>query len=320
MTTRIRLAVACFFLATETSASMDLERVPHELEPPASGAHAHDHNSLLRGSARRPLSVIGMDESGINCDFDLSFCNFTGSWSRTNGYTPTGNGKTGPKADNTVGDEGGLGYYAYAEANGNANADVSMFINLEHDFSALGVRFYYHMFGVQIGTLALAVSTATDKGGTASDDGEWEDVWSLTGNQLANNQAQFEYAYVLFDSTVTGVRRFRFTSTPFGNSGDAAIDDFKVIALPTPVPTPTPTPEPSPVPTLLPSISKLPSGVPTPLPTQVPTKPTAKPTRLPTQVSQTSRNRLAHCVSPQYLRVNLDKYIATDWFAIILFG
>jgi hypothetical protein len=229
--------------------------------------------------------VYGVDESGINCDFDLSFCNFTGSWSRTNGYTPTGNSKTGPKADNTVGDAGGLGYYAYAEANGNANTAVSMFINLEHDFTGLGVHFYYHMFGVQIGTLALAVSSATNKGGTTSDDGEWEDVWSLTGNQLANNQAQFEYAYVMFDSNVTGVRRFRFTSTPYGNAGDAAIDDFKVIALPTPVPSPSPTPEPSSLPTLLPSVSKLPSISPTPLPTQVPTKPTTKPTRLPTQVS-----------------------------------
>jgi len=63
-------------------------------------------------------------------------------------------------------------------------------------------------------------------------------------------------------------------------SGDVAIDDFAIIALPSPVPTPAPS-RPTPVP--IPAPTGQPTHVPTPIPT-LSLKPTPSPSQVPTIV------------------------------------
>ena len=107
-----------------------------------------------------------------DCDFDDGFCGFTSTgttWLRRSGYTPTGNGKTGPAAGvgeallsshmhgghthsqkkmrwSCVSFPGGAGSYLYAEADSNAFLTLDLDLHLPAALSGSGVTFFYHMY------------------------------------------------------------------------------------------------------------------------------------------------------------------------------
>jgi len=106
----------------------------------------------------------------------LSACwaNVTGDdidWDIHSGSTTSGS--TGPTSDHTGG-----GNYLYTEASGcfsNTGAITSPGFNLS-GISDIELAFWYHMYGADMGTLSIQVST---NGGSS-----WSaDIWSLSGDQ-----------------------------------------------------------------------------------------------------------------------------------------
>jgi len=144
--------------------------------------------------------------SGDDIDWDI----FTGA---------TASSPTGPDADHTGG-----GNYLYTEASGGqfCNGSTGYISTPTFDFSALTIpqlRFWYHMYGNQMGTLSVQVS---DDGGAT-----WSaDVWSLSGDQGNSWQeaAISLSAYALQSNII-----IRFTGlTGNGYRSDMAIDDVRV--------------------------------------------------------------------------------------------
>jgi len=113
-------------------------------------------NDAFRSSSADEPDPRELTGNELDVDFESGFGAFSTegvTWERGSGYTPTGNGKTGPDSGN-----GGSGYYAFAEANGNEFVDVHLDMDLPSAFPGSGVAFYYYMFGNQIGDLTFSVS------------------------------------------------------------------------------------------------------------------------------------------------------------------
>lgn len=130
-------------------------------------------------------------------------------WTRRSGSTPS-NG-TGPSGAY----EGS--FYMYTEASGNSNRTA----RLESpcfDLSNLtdpDIQFAYHMYGNDMGTLALEVST--DNGNT------WSSLWSLNGNQ----GNQWFVQTVSLTGHQTAATKLRFVGTTGNNfRSDMAVDDI----------------------------------------------------------------------------------------------
>ncbi|MCF8298581.1 MAG: hypothetical protein K9J13_13620, partial [Saprospiraceae bacterium] len=141
-------------------------------------------------------------------------------WVPRTGGTPSAN--TGPNGDHTS----GSGNYLYTEASGgcyNYNADLISpllnFVNLSNPT----MEIFYHMYGVNMGTLSVQVST---NGGTS-----WSgNIWSQTGQQnttqgSAYNQAQISLA------TYAGLGNIKIRirgTTGLNYASDMAIDDIRI--------------------------------------------------------------------------------------------
>lgn len=133
-------------------------------------------------------------------------------WSIIDGAT--GSTNTGPSGDHTTGN----GNYIYTEASGCNSNDFYMqlpcfdFVNL----FAPEISFWYHMWGGQMGTLAVEVDT--------SGVGNWIQVWSLTGDQ--GNQWNQASVNLSGYNAITRIRFVGTTGTGFGS--DMAVDDIRV--------------------------------------------------------------------------------------------
>src|SRR5690606_5243303 len=91
------------------------------------------------------------------------------NWTRNSGSTPSNS--TGPSSGYSS------TFYLYAEANGQSNNTTilnSPCYNLNNKADA-DFSFAYHMYGSQMGSLALQIST--------NDGSNWTTLWSLSGNQ-----------------------------------------------------------------------------------------------------------------------------------------
>lgn len=131
---------------------------------------------------------------------------------------------TGPFYDNTsFGTPGGT--YMYTEAS-NSGDTVNLFspsIDLGGSSSA-ELRFYYHMYGVNMGTLNVHIS---------ADGGQnWNSIWSLSGQQQTSG-AQAWIEAIVPVSNYNGLVQFRFEGIK-GSSfeGDISIDDVSVTSSP----------------------------------------------------------------------------------------
>ncbi|WP_033959665.1 M14 family zinc carboxypeptidase [Psychroserpens jangbogonensis] len=140
----------------------------------------------------------------------------SGDWSLDANGTPSNN--TGPSDDNT-----GNGNYLFTEASSSgvgSNATViltSSCFDLTN-FTTGSFSFYYHMFGTDVGTLNLEIS---------SDNGDnWTNIFTESGN-LGN---QWNTQNIDLSSYFGETVKFRFTGiTGNGWSSDIAIDHIVIV-------------------------------------------------------------------------------------------
>lgn len=134
-------------------------------------------------------------------------------WMTTSGNTPTI--ATGPR----VASEGTR--YAYLETSNASAGEAGDVAYLESDvFDARDAKlaFSYHMFGRDIGTLAVEVSQ----------NGIWQTIWSRAGQQHASSSAAWSDEVVRLDA-YRGSTKVRFRATAAGGPlGDIAIDGIRL--------------------------------------------------------------------------------------------
>lgn len=139
-------------------------------------------------------------------------------WTRDSGGTPSSN--TGPSsgADAST-------YYVYLETSSGAAytaGDTAILLGPVINGSNIRLSFRYHMYGTDIGTLAVDVLS----------DGAWiNNVMSISGQQqFSNNDA---YAAADVDLSTYSVTQIRFRATAAGYyMGDIAIDNIEIWSTP----------------------------------------------------------------------------------------
>ena len=133
----------------------------------------------------------------------------------------TGSSDTGPTTGN-----GGSGNYLYTESSSCYNS-TGYIITTNFDLTAVTnpqLSFYYHMYGADMGTLSVQIST--DGGSTWS-----SDIWILSGDQ-GNSWQQAIISIGAYSTSTNAVIRFKaITGTNY--TSDIAIDDFKIETGPT---------------------------------------------------------------------------------------
>ncbi len=153
-------------------------------------------------------------------------CDFGGGWTqvqsdgndwRINSGTTPSTG-TGPDGDNPS----GTGNYAYVEASttfGLISEMISPCVDLDL-VSEAEIEFYYHMFGGDMGTLNLDIST---NGGAS-----WTNIWTQSGQVQSASSDPFNLAIVNL-SAYSGEVQFRFQGIAGPDyESDIAIDDIMV--------------------------------------------------------------------------------------------
>jgi len=160
-------------------------------------------------------------ESGIGQWIQATTDNF--DWSRRSGITPSNN--TGPNSAN-----GGT-WYMYTEASSNYNNTANLESPCFDLTSAISAQFsfYYHMFGSNMGTLNVDLST---NGITFP-----VNLWSQSGQVQTSNGASWNQVLLDLTPYIGQTIKLRFSGTT-GSSyrSDMAIDDFSLTASTTPQP------------------------------------------------------------------------------------
>ena len=187
-------------------------------------------NSFLTGcTPAAPSSVETFDNEalcgglcGVSCDLTGVWRNVEGDgfdWLVNTGPTPTLVG-TGPDDDITGG-----GNYVYIEANGSqcmqdeeAFLQSSCLLLDKQGTDSCHLSFYYHMSGINTGTLRVA---ASDDGGLS-----WADLWQVSGRQ----DTAWQNAYVsLADYSDGSLLQLRIiASKGDGIFGDIAVDQIRL--------------------------------------------------------------------------------------------
>lgn len=150
---------------------------------------------------------------------DLNGVDDDDDWRVNSGVTPSGGpppGGTGPSSDHTLQDA--TGKYLYIESSFNA-FDTSKLISPCLDLSGqtLAIEFFYHMFGVGMGTLNLDIST--DKGVS------WTNLWTRSGQLQLASSDPWARAIVSLNG-YSGIVNLRFQGIAANDfRGDIAIDD-----------------------------------------------------------------------------------------------
>ena len=143
----------------------------------------------------------------IKEEYTESFESGTGQWinngwSRNSGST--GSSSTGPSSAYAG------SYYMYVEASNSSSADRYLTIE-KSTIAGFSIEFAYHMYGSDMGSLAL-------EGWTGS---EWEEFWRKDGDQ----GSQWHLENVTFPSDYSKVRFHSWGAS--GYRGDVAIDNVK---------------------------------------------------------------------------------------------
>ncbi len=137
-----------------------------------------------------------------------------GNWTRDDLGTPSSG--TGPS-----GGANGSNWYMYHETSSGATGDQVILESQSFDLSSYSdveLAFYYHMYGSQMGSLTVEVST---NGGSS-----WTQEWTLSGDQ--GNQ-WFEQVVDMSAYDGQSDVKIRFTSTKgSGYRSDAAIDEISL--------------------------------------------------------------------------------------------
>ena len=156
---------------------------------------------------------LGLWTQGTGDNFD---------WTRNQNGTPSGN--TGPNAAN------GGNYYMYTEATSNFN-NTSNLVGPCFDLTSATTAqfsFYYHMFGADMGTLNVELSTNSGLSYPVN-------LWSQSGQVQTNNGDFWNLVNVDLTSYVGQTIQIRFSGiTGPGYRSDMAIDDISVTAVTSP--------------------------------------------------------------------------------------
>ncbi|XP_055957692.1 MAM and LDL-receptor class A domain-containing protein 1-like [Patella vulgata] len=155
----------------------------------------------------------------IACDFeDSKLCGWTQDktdsfdWSRNRGST--GSNFTGPAADHTLGTS--KGFYMYIETSSRGTGQMARLISPSvGSADAKCMKFYYNMYGSNIGTLNVLMKTGVNNNQT---------LWSKSKNQGQNWVVGLAS---LLPNTVPYQVVFEAV-TDYGYRGDIAIDDVSV--------------------------------------------------------------------------------------------
>ncbi len=144
-------------------------------------------------------------------------------WTRYSGSTPSSS--TGPSsgANST--------YYAYIETSSGPayqTGNTAILLSPELPESNVELRFNYHMYGSNIGSLAV----------DALVNGVWTDaIWTLSGQQQSSYSAVYGYAQIDLSSYHASRLRLRATSVG-GFMGDIALDNIEIWHIPPLAPQP----------------------------------------------------------------------------------
>jgi hypothetical protein len=141
----------------------------------------------------------------------------TDDWDLFTGAPTSSN--TGPTNDHTT----GFGNYLYTETSGCTNKEFYVESPC-FDLTPLTVplvTFWYHAFGVTMGTYTLQIDTAGQ--------GNWIDIWSITGDQ-GDSWKEMKIPMFGYENTQSKFRMKAETGTSF--TSDFAFDDFRVSELP----------------------------------------------------------------------------------------
>ena len=174
------------------------------------------------GTASEPANVTTLDEIIAvleSEDFEAGMGNWinvdTYQWYRDSEGTPSN--RTGPDSG-----ANGSTWYMFMETSGGYASTAGNTAILEAsviDAINRELRFYYHMYGSNMGTLNVDIF-----------DNKWNlGVWSISGQQHSSNSAAYTQAVVDL-SNFTGPIKIRFRGVAAGSwQGDMAVDDIEVI-------------------------------------------------------------------------------------------
>jgi hypothetical protein len=145
----------------------------------------------------------------------------TGTYDAFTNSGATSSTLTGPSAGNL-----GVGTYIYFEGSGGSNGETN-YITETFDFSSYNspqISYYYHMFGSDIGSLALQVNTGS---------GGWTSLWSVSGMQQGSSESSFGQNTVSLAAYAGEAScQIRFLATRAdGFDSDIALDDIVVSDL-----------------------------------------------------------------------------------------
>eukprot|EP01047_Picozoa_sp_COSAG01_P013589 COSAG01_NODE_643_length_14566_cov_31.994194_6_plen_1969_part_00 len=137
--------------------------------------------------------------------------------------THTPSSRTGP----SLGGAGGSAHFAYFEATGPGSWSVSdrnstLVLDAAHFIRNVdAMRFHYHMYGGQMGTLYVEEFA----------EGNWLPLWSRSGKQHNSGLAPWSVALVNFSTNATQVRfrAQRRDSGAWAGFGDMAVDDISFV-------------------------------------------------------------------------------------------
>nr|XP_039270716.1 MAM and LDL-receptor class A domain-containing protein 2-like [Styela clava] len=176
---------------------------------------------------------------GYNCEYIRGSCNFEDPFSRKCSYTdddtgdfvwkswqgPTPTDLTGPSVDHTLGTE--EGYYLYTETSPQEGGDKARIVSPvvpNSGSQCTGLDFWYHMFGNDVGELAMYVEYGNEPLTIP--------IWNIIGNRTNSVR---EWVRVELNISAPSDFRlvFEVTVLPQGNlepenRGDIAIDDIEV--------------------------------------------------------------------------------------------
>ena len=210
----------------------EYDRVPHFSNPDidyigdstnATGNASDGDNARVIRETRYVLNDYRVSPTPVNSfpcsnSFEKAWSpwNYYGAeldWERNSGSTVSDD--TGPSSAS----EGS--YYIYVEASGDGSPDQSATLQAQFDFSWLteaSISFAYHMYGLNMGSLALEASV---------DGGEnWTSLWALSGDQ---GNAWFPVTLSLADYAGEANTLLRFTAvTGTDFLSDMALDNIVV--------------------------------------------------------------------------------------------
>ncbi|WP_057830739.1 DUF1554 domain-containing protein [Colwellia sp. TT2012] len=178
------------------------------------------NNTTLTLDVADNMAPITISEN----DFELGIGDWTNvtvadnnDWTRRSGSTPSSN--TGPSSGSNSAN------YIYLETStGRAytSGDSAIFQSPTFIGGNIHLDFDYHMYGENIGTLAVDVYS----------NGDWIDLWSVSGQQQVNLSEYYQHQQINFSGYDITQIRFRATAVG-GYLGDIALDNLKIQSIPT---------------------------------------------------------------------------------------